>query len=241
MKTLAERLVWARLNKSTRDGADLTQTDLAHKAGVSQGAIGHLESGRTGTSRSITAIARALEVNPAWLVDGKGHPFDGTALAAPPAGTIAGAMRVVAAERDDPDLMHIRKVQLRVSAGVTGFRTDAEFEDGGTLALDPRWIAAKKLKPQQLIAITVKGDSMEPGLYDGDVVVINTADTKHADGGVFVFNYEGEVVIKRLSRDIGEWWLSSDNPDQRKFHRKLCRAGECIVVGRVVRKESDRI
>ncbi|MGK5080511.1 hypothetical protein [Janthinobacterium sp. HLX7-2] len=37
------------------------------------------------------------------------------------------------------------------------------------------------------------------------------------------------------------WWLTSDNPDQRKYHRKLCRGNECLIVGRVVRKESDRI
>ena len=50
-------------------------------------------------------------------------------------------------------------------------------------------------------------------------------------------NYEGEAVIKRLTRDAGQWWLSSDNLDQRRFYRKSCRGGECIVVGRVVRRD----
>jgi SOS-response transcriptional repressor LexA len=48
-------------------------------------------------------------------------------------------------------------------------------------------------------------------------------------------------VIKRLARDAGDWWLTSDNPDQRKYHRKVCRGEACIVIGRVVRKESERI
>jgi len=82
---------------------------------------------------------------------------------------------------------------------------------------------------------------MEPTLYEDDLVILNTADTQMVDGAVYAFNYEGQAVVKRLSRDAGEWWLTSDNPDQRKYHRKLCRGGDCIIIGRVVRKESDHI
>jgi phage repressor protein C with HTH and peptisase S24 domain len=82
---------------------------------------------------------------------------------------------------------------------------------------------------------------MEPNLYEGDQVIVNTSDTKMQDGAVFAFNYEGEAVIKRLVRDQGDWWLTSDNSDQRKYARKRCRNGECIIVGRVVRRETDRI
>jgi len=78
-------------------------------------------------------------------------------------------------------------------------------------------------------------------LYEDDIVIINTLDKKPVDGAVYAFNYEGEAVVKRLSRDAGQWWLTSDNPDQRKYHRKLCQSNACLVVGRVVRKESDRI
>lgn len=92
-----------------------------------------------------------------------------------------------------------------------------------------------------LLAIVVKGESMEPSLYDGDVIVVNTGDKNLADGAVYAVNYEGEVVVKRMIRDAGMWWLASDNADQRKYHRKLCKGAECIVIGRVVRKESTHI
>jgi phage repressor protein C with HTH and peptisase S24 domain len=112
---------------------------------------------------------------------------------------------------------------------------------GGTLGMRRSWIDRTGLNPNALIAIQVKGDSMEPSLYEDDVVVLNTADKRPADGVVFAVNYEGEAVVKRLSRDAGEWWLTSDSPDQRKHHRKICRGEACIIIGRVVRKESDRI
>ncbi|MFS2004629.1 helix-turn-helix domain-containing protein [Duganella sp. CT11-25] len=61
--------------KSQRHGREFTQQDLAGKAGVSQGNIAHLESGRTKTSRRMVAIAEALDVQPQWLAEGKGKPF----------------------------------------------------------------------------------------------------------------------------------------------------------------------
>lgn len=68
MNTLSLRLVWARTQKK------LSQEELAKLSGVSQGSIGHLESGLRQSSRRITAIANALGVNPQWLAEGKGDP-----------------------------------------------------------------------------------------------------------------------------------------------------------------------
>lgn len=238
MKTLAERLAWAREQKSLRDGNDFTQADLAARAGISQGAIGHLESGRTVTSRSITSIAKALEVDAAWLADGKGDPFAQPWGAVP---KIIEHIGVVVAEEEDPDFYQIPKVQLQLSAGITGFQTVPEIQDGAKVSVAKNWVERNRYRPSALIALTVKGESMEPNLYQGDLVIVNTAQIEMVDGAVFAVNYEGEAVIKRLSRDSGQWWLSSDNPDQRRYHRKSCRGGECIMIGRVVRRETDKI
>lgn len=68
VKTIGERLAWAR----TRLG--LTQKELATKAGVSQGTIGNIESGRGRDPREILAIASAAQVSANWLKTGKGGP-----------------------------------------------------------------------------------------------------------------------------------------------------------------------
>ena len=153
---------------------------------------------------------------------------------------LPNALRVVA-EGDDDAFVPIPMVKLRLSAGITGYRAEPEARDGGTLGMRRTWLERNQYSPSHLIAIYVKGESMEPSLYAGDIVVINTLDTKPVAGAVFAFNYEGEAVVKRLAREAAQWWLTSDNPDQRTYHRKLCQGDECIVIGRVVRKESDRI
>jgi SOS-response transcriptional repressor LexA len=150
-------------------------------------------------------------------------------------------MRVREAGADDPERTLIRKVRLQVQAGITGFQVEQEHYEGETASVPTDWLMRKGYVRDALYALVVKGESMEPSLHEGDVIIVNTADNRLSDGEVFVFNYEGEAVVKRASRDAGQWWLTSDNADQRKYHRKLCKGGECIVIGKVVRKESTHI
>lgn len=56
--------------KFARKKLNISQTDLADIIGVSQGTIGHIESGRSKDSKWIIAIAKALNVTVEWLVYG---------------------------------------------------------------------------------------------------------------------------------------------------------------------------
>ncbi|MDN4039541.1 S24 family peptidase [Massilia sp. YIM B02443] len=212
--------------------------ELGTERGHTKANISHWENEKHSPNlKQLLAIAR---------VTGKSLPAD---ILAPMSGKpwgesavdVSEAMRVVSAENDDDGFVQIPMVKLRLSAGITGYQTEPERRDGGTLGMRRTWLERNQYNPTHLIAIYVKGESMEPSLYAGDIVVINTLDTKLVDGAVYAFNYEGEAVVKRLARDAGQWWLTSDNVDKGKYHRKLCQGGDCIVIGRVVRKESDRI
>lgn len=152
-----------------------------------------------------------------------------------------GAKPVRVVDNDDPALTHIPKVKLRLSAGISGFQVEPERFDGSTTTVPTDWIQRNGYNREQLIAIRVKGESMEPTLYEDDLVVVNLADTRPADGHVYAINYEGEPAVKRLTRDAGQWWLTSDHLDQRKYYRRICNGSDCIIVGRVVRKESERL
>ena len=154
---------------------------------------------------------------------------------------VPGATPVRVVDSDDPSLTHIPKVKLRLSAGISGFDIEPERFDGATTTVPTHWIERNGYKREQLIAIRVKGESMEPTLYEDDLVVVNYGDVRLVDGHVYAINYEGEAVVKRLTRDAGQWWLTSDNPDQRKYYRRICQGNDCIIVGRVVRKESERL
>lgn len=217
------------------DNKGATQTWLGAETGIgSQGAVGQYLRGAIPLNiEALMAFCRVIGADPAHVsprLAGKVHIHG-----------LPNVKQVVVAEDGDPEFIQIPMVKLRLSAGVTGFQTEPDRREGGTLGMRRSWVERTGLAPEKLIAIQVQGESMEPSLYEDDVVVINTADRKPVDGAVFAVNYEGEAVVKRFARDAGDWWLTSDNPDQRKHHRKVCRGEACLIIGRVVRKESDRI
>lgn len=226
--------------REARLEANLTQKALAIKSGIKQPTISSLESGESQSSGSLAQMAAALGVNALWLETGKGpkHP-DQT----DDASAIKGAKRIEAISDDDvpPGAVRIRRVTLRLSAGIAGFAIDTVEEEDNPIFFREKWLESRGYIREKLIALPIKGQSMEPGLYDGDTVVINTADTRPVDGEVYAVNYEGEAVVKRLVREIGFWWLVSDNPDQRRYSKKRCEGDACIIIGRVIHKQSERI
>jgi phage repressor protein C with HTH and peptisase S24 domain len=134
----------------------------------------------------------------------------------------------------------VRRVRIKMSGGVIGWAVECHEEDAPPLFFRREWFERRGFKPDHLVAVKVTGASMEPGLYDGDTIVVNRADTQLVDGEVFAVSYEGELVIKRLRRDAGEWFLASDNQDKRRYGDKRCTEN-VVVLGRVVYKNSERI
>lgn len=146
---------------------------------------------------------------------------------------------VIAVDGNNPpsNTVRIRHVRLTVEAGVDGFeisQIDTEDEK------EPEFISEAELirngwRADSLINITVRGDSMEPGICAGDIVKVNTADTEPRDGRVYVLNFEGAVVLKRLFMQNGAWFMRSDNPDKNEFPDRPLPAEELTQIrGRVV-------
>lgn len=239
MKTLAERLTWARENKG------LTQASLAKLSGVTQSTIGNLESGLRQTARKILDIATALDVDPMWLANGQGEARPAAPSAAPvekPAPADAASPFTPAALRiqvgDDPDSIPIRRVTIALQAGITGFETIPELDDGGVLYMPRSDIEAMGLQPHALIAVRVKGDSMEPMMLEGDSIVINTLDKQPVHKGIFAVNFKAQSCVKQLVQRGEEWYLHSMNADHKMVN---VRSGDCEIIGRVVYQPGRRL
>lgn len=215
--------------------------ELGGERGYTKANISHWETRKHSPNlRQLLAISKVTGKGlPAELAETDSGAQGASGMRVEEARTEYHPVRV--ATEDDPAFVHIKKVKLKLSAGIMGFHTEPEAYDGATLTVPIDWVLRRGYDPAKLIAIRVRGESMEPTLYADDLVIVNTDDTKMVDGQVYAVNYEGEAVIKRLTRDAGRWWLTSDNADQRKYHRKSCEGSECIIVGRVVKRESERL
>lgn len=211
-----------------RTAAGLTLEQLAMRAGVEVGTISALENRDSERSKYGTKIAQALGVTLEQLELGASE-LQLNASTHPPIDL-----------DDNPDYPAIRRVRFKLSAGASGFGVEYLDEQGAPIVFQRQWYEQRGFAPDKLFAVKVANGSMEPGLFDGDTVVVNTAQSEPRDGVVFAVNYEGELVIKRLVRDAGQWWLCSDNPDQRRYPRKVCHEGTHIL-GEIVHKQSERL
>jgi phage repressor protein C with HTH and peptisase S24 domain len=220
------------------------QSEMARYIGVTPQAVQKWMSGVTEPrGKNLDMAAEFLGVTPAHLkfgilVEGEA---DAKAMEEMLRTLKPGSfMRVEGTDRDDPRLTIIPKVRLRLTAGLSGFEVEPEPYDGGSTTVPTDWIERNGYSRDKLIAITVRGESMEPTFYEGDLVVINTADIQPVAGAVYAVNYEGEPAIKRLARDAGRWWLVSDNVDQRRYYRQSFQSETSQIIGRVVWKETER-
>lgn len=64
LKSLGQRVAWAR------ERLELSQEELARKAGVSQSTIGNIEAGIRARPRQLLELAKALNVTQEWLLTG---------------------------------------------------------------------------------------------------------------------------------------------------------------------------
>lgn len=144
-------------------------------------------------------------------------------------GVPARARRVQAWE--DADTVGVRLVTLKLRAGVARFGTEPVVEDGGSIRIPRVDIERGKLNADKLIAIQVRGQSMEPLMFEDDVIVIDPTDRKLVNRELYALNFDGDCCVKQMVKRNGEWYLHSVNPD---FGPVNARSGEFSVIGRVV-------
>lgn len=199
----------------------VSQAGLARMVGVSQPTINEIVSGKTQRSKHLRAIASSLETTEAWLL---GETDDASA------GAITALDKNEMAERLGLALIPEMDMGFAMGAG-----TFVEvFERTGFRAFDREWIRSiTEGNLEKLFVARGDGDSMEPTMHDGDVVLIDCAqDRINRADRIWAMIYGGLGVIKRVRRmPDGTLELMSDNARVPPIR---ATAGDVHIVGRVV-------
>jgi len=100
------------------------------------------------------------------------------------------------------------------------------------------WIRQElRASPSDLYLIYVDGESMEPTLRPGDIILVDHRDQAQARDGVYVLRLDGTLLVKRLQKlPGGIIEVTSDNPAYKSFTLKLAEMKEqnFDIIGRVV-------
>jgi len=120
--------------------------------------------------------------------------------------------------------------EVRASAGGGAFTFDENYE---VLTVDKTILSSIVTSPSQEIeAINVDGDSMEPTLQDGSIVFIDREQTNISKDGIYIASTNVGLFIKRIrQRADGMIELISDN---KAYSPEVMLPEEIQIVGRVV-------
>lgn len=104
------------------------------------------------------------------------------------------------------------------------------------LAFRAEWLRTELgANPQHLILISAIGDSMEPTLRAGDLLLIDRSVNGVKQDSIYAFAVEDELRVKRVQRLYnGTLIIKSDNPGYTTETLTPEQAGVINIVGRVV-------
>ena len=194
--------------------SDLSNAEFARKLGISPSTLQRYSEGSVPRIDAAAAIADACAVSLDWLTGKGADKLPGSAEAS---------------------FVHLPRYDIQASAGhgaLVGQQETASY-----LTVSREWLNRYVSSAAHVVVIEARGDSMEPTVRHGDLLMVEmNVDGDHvAAGGVFVIAVAGMIMVKRLQTMLdGALKISSDN---RAYDPETVPAAErddkVIVHGRV--------
>ena len=198
METWNERLVRAR------KAAGLKPVEVALRAGVKQPTYSAWESGEIKSLKAVNQyrVCKALGITEEWLMYGK-EPMRRTEARQEAA--------VSAWEVGTASNIPIRGEVPLISFTQAGNWTEVvdPFQPG----VSDHWVKTTARVSMRAYALRIRGDSMEPAISDGAIIIVDPErDPENGQVVVVRQNHDTEATVKRLVVDGGHRYLKPDNP-----------------------------
>lgn len=188
-----------------------SQSDLARELGVGRAAVSLAKRKNAVPPRWVLDLSASHGLNPSWLETGRGEP------------------RLCASE--DDDYTRVPKVRARLCAGGGSFETGGQVE--GYYSFRSEWLNSRG-RAADMVLMQVVGNSMEPEIREGDMVLIDQSRTDVYAGGIYAVGVEDTVMVKRIEKLPGTLVLRSDNPDYSPIHLRGDELSNVRVIGKVL-------
>ena len=207
MNIVAERL------QEAMDARHMKQVDLVAKTGIGKSSISTYLAGEyLPKQTNLYKLAKALSVNPAWLL-GEDVPMEEI----PPSKPLPSNLKRIS---------EIKPQRIRLIGEVAAGEPILAEEDYEAYIDVDTPIKAD-------YALTVRGDSMEPTYLSGDVVYIRRQDDVD-DGQIAVVLIDDSATLKHVYHEKNGVLLVSENPKHPPKH-KTFEECDCIrILGIVV-------
>ena len=210
MDTIASRL------RTALEMRGMKQAELVELTGIGKSSIStYLRGSYIPKQKNIYKMAKALNVNEAWLMGEDVDPTRQNAYSEP----------------SDSSLVTIHY------AGPVAAHFDATPDDAYEQRTIPaEWIGRRR--PEDFFLATVSGDSMYPQFQDGDEILCLQCSDMGIPGRIGIMLLGGdEATVKRIEYKPGEDWIDliPINPEFKPRRIEGVDLEQCRVVGRVIK------
>lgn len=203
---------------------------LAEMTGLSESQLYRYVNGESEMKLgAAVSIARAGGRSVEWLAFGESrggeYPTADSARAFPAADAHDQATRL--------GLVLVPRYDVRVSAGGGSLVHSEQVVDH--LAFKRDWLRREGLSEAHLILVEATGDSMEPTISRGDLLLVDLSQSVPTDDAIYILRIDSHLVAKRVQRLVtGELRVQSDNPAYALQVITPERVADLCVLGRVV-------
>ncbi|WP_084629181.1 S24 family peptidase [Neptunomonas japonica] len=167
-------------------------------------------------TKRFPVICELLDVNQEWLATGRGEARYSD-------DSEGGA-------HEDPQLyspyskfIKIPIIEASLAAGAGSYATEDVISEYMEIGRDR--LEKYQINENTATIAPIRGESMEPTLISGDLLLVNTSVRKPISGKIFAFDFDGDLRIKRFNKRLdGSWLISSDNEDKNLYRDEVVSA-----------------
>jgi phage repressor protein C with HTH and peptisase S24 domain len=194
----------------------MQQAELADKLGIHKNTMANYERGER--FPDVNILLKILEVfsdiNPSWLLTGTGPK--------------------IRTEPTPEGFVMFPRYEIEAGAGPGRCIQSEQIVDFVSFRED--WVRSFLRVPRQNLALlSVKGDSMNPTLSDGDMILVDLRAGRIEDSAIYVLEFDDALLVKRIQRKLdGSIVIKSDNPLYETEVLTRDRAQSLRIIGRVI-------
>lgn len=173
----------------SRKSKGFTQKTLATELGIALPTMNHYETGkRIPNSDLLARLAGVVECDPGWLLTGEGTQQK-------------DSRQSDFNHSNVEDFVLVPRYDIEASAGGGSVVQSEQIVDH--LAFKADWVH-KELgtDPKNLLLVHSIGDSMEPTIRSGDLLLVDRSKSRMKGDGIYLINLDDGLMVKRV-----EWLL----------------------------------
>ena len=211
---MSDREIFGRI-RDARESLGLSQKAISEKLGCSHQAWQGYEAGNNLPGGKILQRLNILGISIDWLLSGRGSVLDNAI------GAETGA------------ITYIPRIESRLAAGHGALNDRLQIRDYIPFAKTYLQQKLGRGTIEGLSVLEVSGDSMEPTISDGSLVLVDQMD-QDISGSIMAFVHEDCAYIKRLQKYFGGIDVVSDNKDLYPPHQiRDADLDQLTIIGRV--------